>query len=111
LISTGVTPTVSAGSNHHAILAQGLRRDHRCKLNHQTRSGIETAVTEDLVEGEIVEDLDQLWVGYRQRGDVTWKQFIVVLLCSLVWCHIEVLRNPSSSMKDGPKSRAAQVSD
>lgn len=57
--------------NHYAILTQGLRRDHRCELNHQSRSGIETAVAEDLVEGEIVEDLDQLWVRYRQRGDVT----------------------------------------
>jgi hypothetical protein len=31
-------------------------------------------MTEDLVEGEIVEDLDQLWVGNRQRGDVTGEK-------------------------------------
>src|SRR5208337_3580434 len=73
--------------------------------HHKARPGIETAVTKYFIKGEIVEDFNQLRVSHRQSGNVTREQFIVVFLCSLVWCHIEVLGIPKQSNEDArPKS-------
>src|SRR5208282_2681474 len=67
------------------------------------------AVTQYYIKGEIVEDLDQLRVRYGQRGNLPRKQFIVVLLCSCVWCHIKSLSVPKQPIKRGGR-RAARHS-
>jgi hypothetical protein len=54
-------------------MAQRLGCNHRRELDHQPGSGVQIAVTEHLVEGEVVEGLDELGVGHRQGGDVPRK--------------------------------------
>ncbi len=65
-------------AEHDTVFAQGLTGDHRRKLNHQARPGIQIAVPKDLVEREIIEGLDQFRVGHGQGGDVPREQLVVV---------------------------------
>jgi hypothetical protein len=44
-------------------------------------------VTEHLIEGEVVEDIDQLGIGHRQGGDVAGKQFVMIFLCMFIGSH------------------------
>ena len=74
-------------AEHDAVLAQGLAGDHRRELNHQPGPGVQIAVTEHLVEGEVVEGLDELGVGHRQGGDVAGKKLVVVLACLFIGSH------------------------
>src|SRR5450432_1305490 len=78
-------PDVERRAEHGPVLAHRLAGDDRCELDHQPGPNVQIAVTEHLIEGEVVEDLDQFGVGHRSRGDVAGKKFIVVLLCSFVW--------------------------
>ncbi len=80
LTSTGVTPPAQRRAKHDAVLAQGLTGNHRRELDHQSGPGVQIAVPEHFVEGEVVEDLDELGVGHRQGGDVAGKQLVVVLV-------------------------------
>lgn len=50
----------------------------RCEYRHDPGFGVELALRKDLVEGEVVEDLNQLRVGYLQSGLVVGKQIFVV---------------------------------
>jgi hypothetical protein len=68
-------------AEHDPVLAQALAGDQR-RLHHQPRPGVQIAVAQDLVEGEVVEVLDQ--VGDRERGHVAGEQFVVDFpACSL----------------------------
>ena len=68
------------GAEHDPVLGEGLGGDHRRELHHQPGPGVEVAVAQALVEGEVVEVLDQLRVGDGQRRDVAGEQLVVVLL-------------------------------
>ena len=73
-------PPAQRRAKHDAVLAQGLTGNHRRELDHQSGPGVQIAVPEHFVEGEVVEDLDELGVGHRQGGDVAGKQLVVVLV-------------------------------
>src|SRR5215216_5505821 len=60
-------------AEHDPVLAERLRGDQRGELRHQTCPAVEVALAEHLVEGEVVEVLDQLGVGARTRRDVAGK--------------------------------------
>jgi hypothetical protein len=68
---------------HRPALVDCMVRDDRGELDHQPGAGVQIAVLQHLVEGEVVEDLDQLGVGDLERRDVTGKQFVVIALRSL----------------------------
>ncbi|MFJ2263695.1 hypothetical protein ACIOKD_36295 [Streptomyces sp. NPDC087844] len=57
------------------------RDDHRRELRHQPGALVDLAgVARYLIEGEVVEVLDQLRVGHRERGDMAREE---PLVCSL----------------------------
>jgi hypothetical protein len=60
-------PGGEGGAEHDPVLAERLAADERRELDHQPGPGVEAAVPENLVEGEVVEDLDQLRIGDLQR--------------------------------------------
>jgi hypothetical protein len=45
--------------------------------------GVEATVAKDLVEGEVVEALDELGVGLRERRDPAGEQLVVVAPCGV----------------------------
>jgi hypothetical protein len=56
-----------------------LGGDHGGELDDQAGAGVEVALGEYLVEGEVVEVLDQLGVGLGEGGDVpgeSWSWFV-----------------------------------
>jgi hypothetical protein len=55
------------GAQHDPVLAERLTANERRELHHEPGPGVEPAVPEHLVEGEVVEDLDQLRIGDLQR--------------------------------------------
>jgi len=55
------------GAEHDPVLAERLAADESRELHHQPGPGVEAAVPENLIEGEVVEDLDQLRIGDLQR--------------------------------------------
>ena len=65
---------VEGSAGHRPELAQGLARDHGGELHHQPGPDVQAAVGDDLVEGEVVEYLDQLGVGPREGRGVVGKQ-------------------------------------
>ena len=67
------------GAEHHPVLGNRLAGDHRGQLDHQPGPAVEPAVLKDLVEGEVVEVLDQLRVGDGQRRDAAGEQLVMVL--------------------------------
>ena len=75
--------------------------DDRRELEHEPEADVHAAVAEDLIEGEVVEDLDQLGVGHRQGGDVIGEQFVVVLLRSISDSH-RATQAPSGGGDKGP---------
>ncbi|MFZ2048394.1 MAG: hypothetical protein WAV12_30710 [Trebonia sp.] len=62
-------PGGEGGAEHDPVLAERLAADESRELDHQPGPGVEAAVPQHLVEGEVVEDLDQLRIGDLQRGD------------------------------------------
>jgi hypothetical protein len=66
------------GAEHDAVLAEGLSGDQRGELDHQPSAGVQVAVPEHFVEGEVVEILDQFRVGGGERRDVSGKEFLVI---------------------------------
>lgn len=74
-------------ANHDAVLSERLGSNEGRKLDHQPGPHVQTAMKKDLVEGEIIEGFDELRVGYRQGGDVSGKQLVMVLLRSLIGFH------------------------
>ena len=48
---------------------RGLGGDDRGQLNHQPGPGVQAAVPQHLVEGEVVEGFDEFRVGHCQGGD------------------------------------------
>jgi hypothetical protein len=63
----GRDPGGEGGAEHDPVLAERLAADESRELHHQPGPGVEAAVPEHLVEGEVVEDLDQLRIGDLQR--------------------------------------------
>jgi hypothetical protein len=63
----GRDPGGEGGAEHDPVLAERLAANERRELHHEPGPGAEPAVPEHLVEGEIVEDLDQLRIGDLQR--------------------------------------------
>jgi hypothetical protein len=80
-------PDGERGAQHDAVLAQGLAGDDCRQLDHQPGPNVKLAVPEHLVEGKVVEDLDELGVGHRQGGDVAGKKLVVILARSLTGSH------------------------
>ena len=72
-------PGGEGGAEHDPVLTQRLAADERRELHHQPGPGVQLAVLQYLVEGEVVEYLDQLRVGYREGRDVAGEQLLVVL--------------------------------
>jgi len=60
-------PGGEGGAEHDPVLAERLAANERRELHHEPGPGAEPAVPEHLVEGEVVEDLDQLRIGDLQR--------------------------------------------
>jgi len=60
-------PGGEGGVQHDPVLAERLAANERRELHHEPGPGAEPAVPEHLVEGEVVEDLDQLRIGDLQR--------------------------------------------
>lgn len=71
------------GAEHDTVLTDRLAGDQGCQLHHEPRPLLQVVVGEDLVEGEVVEVLDQFRVGGRERGDAAGKQLVVVAPRSL----------------------------
>jgi hypothetical protein len=63
----GGDPDGERGAQHHLVLGKGSAGDQRGHLDHQPGAGVEAAVAEHCIKGEVVEDLDQLRVCYRER--------------------------------------------
>jgi len=53
-------PVGKGRAEYYPVLAQRLAADERGELHHQPGPGIKAGMPERLVEGEVVEDLDQL---------------------------------------------------
>ena len=68
-------------AEHDSVLGHGLAGDHRRELDHEPGPGVEAAIAEDFVQGEVVEVLNELRVGLRERRDVTGEQLVVVASC------------------------------
>ena len=68
------------GTEHDPVFAERLGADERRELHHEPGADVKAAGAERLVEGEVVEDLDQLRVGDLQRRDVAGEQLVMVLL-------------------------------
>ena len=66
------------GAEHDAVLADRLAGDHGRQLHHEPRPLVQVVVSEDLVEGEVVEVLDQFRVGGRERGHAPGEQPVMV---------------------------------
>ena len=75
-----MTPTVSAAPSITRYSLTRLAGDQRGELHHQPGPGVEAALAQHLVEGEVVEVLDQLGVGLREGRDVAREQLVVVAL-------------------------------
>ena len=54
-------------------------------MNHQPGTEIQAAVTQHLVEGEIVERLDQIRIRDSQGRDVAGKECVVVPAARFRW--------------------------
>jgi hypothetical protein len=83
----GRHPGGEGGPEHDPVLTQRASADERRELHHEPGPGAEPAALEHFVEGEVVEDLDQLRVGDRQGRDVTGEQLVVVLPRSVADSH------------------------
>jgi hypothetical protein len=59
-------PGGEGGAQHDPVLAECLAANERRELHHEPGPGAEPAVPEHLIEGEVVEDLDQLRIGDLQ---------------------------------------------
>ena len=66
------------GAGHDPELGHGLARDDRSQLHHEPAADVEVAVGEHLVEGEVVEALDEFRVGLGQGRFPVREQFVVV---------------------------------
>ena len=55
-------------------------------MDHEAGAGVEPAVGEDVVEGEVVEHLDQLRVGDDEGGAVVGEELVVVAAGGLADC-------------------------
>ena len=71
-------PDGEGGAEHDPVLAERLDTDEGRQRHHEPGPGIQAAVLEHLIEGEVVEDLDQLRVGDLQSRYVAGKQLVVV---------------------------------
>jgi hypothetical protein len=74
-------------SQHDSVFAERLTGDHGCELHHQACPGVQVAVLQHLVEGEVVEMLDRFGIADLQSRDVVREQFVVILLRSFADCH------------------------
>lgn len=54
------------------------------KLDHQPGSDIEDAVPEHFIESKVIECVDELRIGHRERRNMIGKQFFVILECAFV---------------------------
>ena len=63
-------PAGEGGTEHDPVLTQRLAGDEGRELHHEPGPGVEAGVPERLVEGEVVEDLDQLGIGNLQGRDM-----------------------------------------
>ena len=69
---------VECSTHHCFVLTNGLRRDDGRQLKDEPGLDRQLAVAQDLVEGKVVEDLNQLWIGHRYGRDVAGKKLIVL---------------------------------
>ena len=72
---------------HHPKLNRPPDRDHRGELAEQPRRLVELRGPEDLVEGEVVEQVDELGVRHREGGDVAGQHACVVRVRCFVRRH------------------------
>src|SRR5271157_453708 len=66
-------PNRQCSAQHHAVLADGLRCDDSCKLNHQPYPPIELAMLKHFIKGEVVEQCDELRIGRGQGRNMPRK--------------------------------------
>jgi aconitase A len=93
------------------ILAEHLVEGH-LRLGEEVGLRIDQTLTQDATGTMAYLQFEAMGrVRYRQRGDVTRKHFVVVLLRFFISCHIKTLGiRPNFNDGAGPKSHAVQVS-
>ena len=77
-------------ADNDPVLGVSLAGDQRGELRHQARPRIEAPVLKHLVEGEVVEGLDEFRVGLLQGRDVVREELVVDLLRALADGHQRV---------------------
>ncbi len=70
-----LAPTVKAASSMTRYSLRSCQAMIASCLTHQARPGVQRAVPKNLIEGKVVESLDQVRVGHRQDRDVAWENW------------------------------------